>query len=240
MSETTLQEDLATCTRILAMKGLVGMFGHVSAFDPETSQVFLSPGAGADKSLTQADDLFVLDLDGQILKRGPGRVPAEWPIHVATHAARSDALSVVHLHAPFSTLFAIARREFRPVTLAGTMFGVGLPLYEDAGLVSSMDAGHRLVQILGDRRAALLRGHGSVVVGPSIQDALFASLVLEDNARNTLQAASLGEVGSFSVQECAEYQRGRPQRLGDLAWEYFCQIEARWDRQPGIGANPLS
>ena len=53
----------------------------------------------------------------------------EWPIHTAIHGARADALAVAHLHTPYATLFAIAKREFHPVTLQGAVFAEGVPLY---------------------------------------------------------------------------------------------------------------
>ena len=47
VDEDTLRDRLATCTRILTMKGLIGLYGHVSAFDPDTGRVYVSPGAGS-------------------------------------------------------------------------------------------------------------------------------------------------------------------------------------------------
>jgi ribulose-5-phosphate 4-epimerase/fuculose-1-phosphate aldolase len=212
----------------------------VSVFEPASRRVFLCPGAGSDKARTQAADLFVLDLDGQVLE-GQGHVPLEWPIHTSVHAARSDALAVAHLHAPYATLFAIAEREFRPVTLHGSIFGDGVPLYTEALLVETPAQGRNLVGVLADKRAALLRGHGLVVVGGDIEEVLYGALILEDNARKALQAATLGPVGVISPEECQRFEadggmRGRSR----LMWKYFSELEARWDRQPATGAGPLA
>jgi ribulose-5-phosphate 4-epimerase/fuculose-1-phosphate aldolase len=108
MNDAALREKLATSTRILAMQGLLGLFGHISVYQPETKRVFLSPGAGSDKATVQANDILIADLDGRVLE---GEVlPIEWPIHTTLHATRADALSGFHLDAPRATLFAIARR----------------------------------------------------------------------------------------------------------------------------------
>jgi ribulose-5-phosphate 4-epimerase/fuculose-1-phosphate aldolase len=69
-TDTVLREKLAASTRILAMQGLIGVFGHVSAYDPGSKRVFLSPGMGADRSTTNPDDIFVLEPSGKILKAG--------------------------------------------------------------------------------------------------------------------------------------------------------------------------
>lgn len=239
-TESDLREQLATCTRILAMEGLLGMFGHISAYLPESGRVLICPGAGSDKANVQSGDLLVLDLDGQVLE-GAGHVPAEWPIHTALHAARADALAVAHLHAHYTTQFAIARREFRPVTLQATLFGEGLPLWREPNLVTTPEQGRQLAALIGDKRGALMRGHGVAIAAGTIEEMLYASLTLEDSCHKAVEAAALGELSTFSPEECrgfatAEGVRGRAQ----LMWAYFTRIEARWDRQPGTSAGPLA
>ena len=49
MNEDAAREQLATCTRIFAMHGLLGMFGHISVFLPESQRVVICPGSGAEK-----------------------------------------------------------------------------------------------------------------------------------------------------------------------------------------------
>jgi L-ribulose-5-phosphate 4-epimerase len=237
--ETELREKLATCTRIMAMQGLVGLFGHVSAYDPDTKRFYLCPGAGSDKATTRPEDLFVLELDGTVLE-GEGQLAIEWPIHAAVHAGRPDALAVAHLHAPYSTLFAIARTEFSPVTLNGMMFRDGLPLYTKPKMVMNAEDGKALADQLGTHRAILMRGHGSTVAAASVEEMLYASLVLEDNTRNAVLAATLGELSTFSPDEAGTFWHPSMIESGSkLAWEYFTRQEARWDRQPGTSNNPL-
>src|SRR5262249_3332105 len=83
-------EKLATSTRILAMQGLLGLFGHISVYQPENKRVFMSPGAGSDKATVQGKDILVADLDGRVLE-GKISLPIEWPIHTTLHGARADA-----------------------------------------------------------------------------------------------------------------------------------------------------
>jgi ribulose-5-phosphate 4-epimerase/fuculose-1-phosphate aldolase len=238
-TEQTIREELATCTRILVMKELIGLYGHVSRYDPESKRVYLSPGAGADRATTRPEDLWVLSLEGEVLE-GHERIAAEWPIHTTIHSLRSDALAVAHLHSPYATLFAIGQRELAPVTLTGMMLGGRLPLYEEPALVRTAEQGQRLASVLGQRRAVLMRGHGVTVVASSIDELLLAALVLEDNARKAWQAAALGEVRAFTDADCDFANSGVPFGHTPIAWEYFCRQEQRWDRQPGHGDNPLS
>ena len=74
VGEVGLREKLATCTRIFAMQGLIGLFGHISVYQPETGHILISPGKGSDKATMRPGDLAVLDLSGQALEgQGPRR-----------------------------------------------------------------------------------------------------------------------------------------------------------------------
>src|SRR4029434_4250365 len=238
-SEKDLREQLATCTRIFAMQGMIGVFGHVSVYQPSIKQVLITPGMGSDKGNLHPEDMVPTDLDGKPLE-GSNGPPVEWPIHTALHGARADALAVAHLHTPYATLFAIAKREFRPGTLQGAIFSDGVTLYPEAQLITTPARGNSLLKVIGDKRAALLRGHGIVVVGQNLQEVLYTSLVLEDDTKKTLQAVTLGEIGTISPEECRAFGAEIAlERRAQRAWNYFCSLEARWDRQPATGRSEL-
>ncbi|HZA57386.1 MAG TPA: class II aldolase/adducin family protein [Candidatus Udaeobacter sp.] len=238
-TEKDLREQLATCTRIFAMQGMIGVFGHVSVYQPQTKRVLITPGMGSNKGSLRAEDMIASDLDGNPLE-GDERPPVEWPIHTALHGARADALAVAHLHTPYATLFAIAKRRFQPVTLQGAIFSDGVPLYPEAQLITNPARGSALLKVIGDKRAALLRGHGIVVVGQNLQEVLYAALVLEDDAKKSMQALTLGELGTISPEECRAFGAEIAlERRAQRAWSYFCSLEARWDRQPATGKSEL-
>lgn len=238
-AETTLRSKLATCTRILAMQELIGLFGHISAFDPATQQVFLSPGMGGEKSTVTEDNILVADLHGKVLE-GDARLPAEWPIHTVIHGRRSDALAIAHLHSPYSTLFSITERRFRPVTLQGSIFDSGIPLYTESQLVRTAAHGAALADVLQDKPAIFMRGHGVVVVARDVEQMLYSALILEDEARKSVEVSSLGAFHCLDHDECQAFNglaelEGRSQR----AWRYFSQLERRWDKNPGTGRVPF-
>ena len=147
-SETVLRDKLAACTRIFAMQQMMGLFGHISTYDPVAGRVYMSPSMGVDKATVSPDDILVADRTGKVLD-GDRRLPIEWPIHTVLHARRDDALAVAHLHAPYATLFAVADREFRPVTLQGSVFDEGVPIYGEPRLVKTPEQGEALFSLLG-------------------------------------------------------------------------------------------
>jgi ribulose-5-phosphate 4-epimerase/fuculose-1-phosphate aldolase len=239
VSEFELRGQLTTCTRIFAMQGMIGVFGHVSVYQPDAKRVFITPGMGSDKGSLRAEDMVPIDLGGKPLEGQQGP-PVEWPIHTALHRVRADALAVAHLHTPYATLFAIAKRRFQPVTLQGTIFSDGVPLYPEAQLITTPERGEKLLNTIGDKRAALLRGHGIVVAGRNLQEVLYTSLVLEDDAKKSWQAAALGEVGTISQEESRQFGGEIAlERRAQRAWNYFTGLEARWDHQPNTGKCEL-
>jgi ribulose-5-phosphate 4-epimerase/fuculose-1-phosphate aldolase len=218
---------------------MIGVFGHVSVYQPDVKRVFITPGMGSDKSSLRAEDMVPIDLSGKPLEGQQGP-PVEWPIHTALHRVRADALAVAHLHTPYATLFAIAKRRFQPVTLQGTIFSDGVPLYPEAQLITTPERGEKLLNTIGDKRAALLRGHGIVVAGRNLQEVLYTSLVLEDDAKKSWQAAALGEVGTISQEESRQFGGEIAlERRAQRAWNYFTGLEARWDHQPNTGKCEL-
>jgi L-fuculose-phosphate aldolase len=238
-SESDLREQLATCARIFAMQGLLGLHGHVSAYQPETKRVLFSPGSGSDKANLRAADMIPTGLDGKPLAGTMGP-PREWPIHTALHAARPDALAVAHLHPPYATLFAIARRQYKPITMHSSIFADGVPLYGEAHLITTPERGASLLKVIGDKRAAFMRAHGITVVGRTIPELLHATLALENDALKTLQAEAMGGAGTLSDEECRRADQETPiEHVAGRTWTYYCTLEARWDRQPGSGRTEL-
>ncbi|HEY7060878.1 MAG TPA: class II aldolase/adducin family protein [Chloroflexota bacterium] len=234
MNEDAAREQLATCTRIFAMHGLLGMFGHISVYLPETRRVVICPGSGAEKATAQAEDMLVIDLAGTVLD-GSWTIPREWPIHTELHQARPDARAVAHCHAHESTLFAIAQRELRPVTMSGAIFAAGVPVYERVEFIDTLAAGRRVVAAIGERPALLLRCHGTVSVGSGIEAMLHTAFILEDNARKLLDAQPLGPIEPLTREECLALEAGYPEARARAHWAYLAADERRWDRQRATG-----
>ncbi len=149
-SETDLREQLATCTRIFAMQGMIGVFGHVSVYQPETKTVFITPGMGSDKGSLQPQDMVPTDLDGKP-RAGNEGPPVEWPIHTALHGARAGRARCRPL--AHALCDAIRHRQARipdRSRLQGAIFSDGVPLYPEAQLITNPSRGDALLKV--DRR----------------------------------------------------------------------------------------
>jgi ribulose-5-phosphate 4-epimerase/fuculose-1-phosphate aldolase len=196
-------DDLIVANKILSNEGIVDGLGHISVRSIERPDRFLM-GRDLAPSLQTAADLIEYDLDGKAVSPTAPVGVSERFIHAAIYKARPDVMSVVHAHTPSVLAFAVSNIPLRPIYHMATFMGTGVPMFEirkvpgaNGMLVSTNELGTALAQTLGDRTVALLRGHGFVVVGPSIPEAVSRSIFLDVNARVQAQAMALGGTTIF-------------------------------------------
>jgi ribulose-5-phosphate 4-epimerase/fuculose-1-phosphate aldolase len=197
-ADPKLIEDLVAANRILADQGVVDGYGHVSVRHDRDPSRYLMSRSIAPETVTAAD-IMEYDLDSQAVDPR-GRVSyLERFIHGEIYKVRPDVKSIVHNHSPSVIPFGVTGVPLRPLYHMSAFLWTGVPLFDIrvAGgmtdmLVRTPALGHALAQVLGDKPVALMRGHGAVVVGPSLTSAVFRSVYTEMNARLQAQAMALG------------------------------------------------
>ena len=222
---------LVAANRILANEGVVDAFGHVSVRDPRNAERFWLSRSRS-PALVELDDLMEFSLDGAAID-ARGRTPyGERMIHAAIYAARADVQSVVHNHAYGVLPFTITDEPLRPVVHTASVIGAVVPVWDIRTkfggtdmLVRSIEQGRDLAATLADNTCALMRGHGAVVVGASVERAVLTAIYLQVNAGVLLQALQLGgEPEALSAEEIARSAETQFSPLAlDRSWEYFCQ-----------------
>lgn len=222
------RQDLADCYRYLTRLGLMSMFGHVSLRVPgETDRVLITPISSGIPGEMRAEDILTITLEGKKVD-GEAWVPPEVPMHTWVHRVRADAEAVVHCHALMSTAVAISGATLTPVSMHGTVCGDGLPVWDDASMVTTEEQGKEMAAALGDRaKGLLLRGHGIVAVGASIREALANTFAIEDNAAKLLLASLLGTPRRLRADEM---ERIRRITLTPLLFDHFWNYQKRQDR----------
>jgi ribulose-5-phosphate 4-epimerase/fuculose-1-phosphate aldolase len=199
---------VATAARALAVARLFDMHGHISVRDGDT--VYIND-RGSSRISTRPDQIAAVRLsDGRSI--GDPEPPSETPLHLAIYRARRDAGSVAHFHPRAATAFAVAGRPLIVASNAGAWFGGTVPVYDDPELVRTDALGAALARSLGASRAALLRGHGAVVLGEDIPECVTAALFLEESAERLMLAASLGQPREYTADETRRVRSGIGQR----------------------------
>lgn len=196
MDDHHIRETLARGMRILANEVAPDNRGHVSYRPPGENRVYIVGRLhvlGRTMDTTTYDDVVVIDLDARPLE---GRFPSpdESVMHTAVYRVRDDVRSVVHVHPPRCVALTIVGQTAVPVcqsSIAPFMDGP-IPLFDKAGLINTPGLADEMAAALGQSKALLLRGHGALVTGRSIEDAVVATILLETSARTQFEAAQIG------------------------------------------------
>ena len=200
--DQALIDDLVAASRILADQGVLDAYGHVSIRHPSNPNRYLIARAMSPADVTAAD-IMEFDLDSNPVDRRGRSMFLERFIHGEIYKARPDVMAVIHSHSPGVIPFGITNVALRPVFHTASFLWVGVPVFEirDAGgmtnmLVGNGDLAKALAATLGDKPVALIRGHGDVVVGPTVKRATIRAVYTEVNAR--LQTIALGLGGPIN------------------------------------------
>jgi len=226
-ADPALIEDLVNANRILFDQGVVDGFGHVSVRHDKNPDRFLLARSMAPGLVTPAD-IMEFDLDGAAVDSKGRAVYLERFIHGKIFRLRPEVKSVVHSRSPAVIPFGVSRVALRPLYHMSGFLGAGAPVFEirNAGgpgtdmLIRDRVLGRALAVELGDHPVILMRGHGSVVVGPSVRLSVFRAVYTELNARMESEALRLGDVTFLNEQEAASAMATNA-TLVDRPWELW-------------------
>lgn len=222
--------DLAAAARILAARGVVDGFGHVSMRHPDAPDRYLMSRALAPARVTP-EDIVEYDLDSEACDPDAPKGFLERFIHGRIYAARPDIGAVVHSHSPSVIPFGLAKAPMLACFHNAAFLAGGVPVFdisEEYGatdmLVSDNGKGVALADCLGDRPVALMRAHGSVACGPTLETAVFRAVYTEVSARVQHWALALagdGEELAVLTEEEGRLADVPNQTAGLRAWHLW-------------------
>ena len=219
--------DLVVANHILVNEGVLDGFGHISVRDPSNPERFFIARSMA-PALVTLDDLVSVDLDGVVHDAQGRHTYVERFIHSEIFRARPEVMSIIHSHSPAVIPFGVTGARLRPICHMSGFLGAVTPVYEirhSAGetsdlLIRNQALGVSLAQCLGQANVALMRGHGSVTVGTSIQQAVFRGIYTESNARLQALAAPLGDITFLTDAEAQATSDMNDQHL-ERPWQMW-------------------
>lgn len=195
MSTTALRrlhQTVLAAAEELNERGLVeGSSGNLSARVDER-HVCMTPSSIPYDDMV-LDDLVVVDLDGVVVD-GHRAPTTEKALHLACYRRHPEVGGVIHSHAVYATMFAVARQPIPAVVEEVAVYiGGDVPVCEYT-MTGTDELGERVAANLADRAATLLANHGMVTVGPTLAKALHAATLVERTAQIVHGARLLGEV----------------------------------------------
>ncbi|MFZ2739489.1 MAG: class II aldolase/adducin family protein [Burkholderiaceae bacterium] len=228
-ASTALIDDLVIANHILVNEGVVDGFGHISVRHDTHPDRFLIARSMA-PGLVTADDVVSCDMDGQVHDERGRRSYVERFIHSEIYRARPDVMSIIHSHSPAVIPFGVTGARLRPICHMSGFLGAKTPVFEirhSAGeatdlLIRNQALGKALALSLGSSAVALMRGHGSVTVGNSIQQVVFRAIYTEGNARLQTEAMKMGEINFMTEAEAQAASDMNDDHL-DRPWQVWKQ-----------------
>jgi ribulose-5-phosphate 4-epimerase/fuculose-1-phosphate aldolase len=189
------KERLAASFRLFAAFGFdEGVAGHITARDPELHDHFWVNPFGVHFSQVSVSNLILVNHKGEVVQ---GEYPvngAAFAIHSQVHAARPDVVAAAHAHSMYGKSWASLGRTLDPLTQDACAFFEDHGLFaEYTGVVYETSEGERIAQALGNCKAAILRNHGLLTVGHSVDEAAWWFITMERSCQSQILAESAGK-----------------------------------------------
>lgn len=188
------KERLAAALRLFGRFGFEeGVAGHITARDPEYPDYFWVNPLGVSFKHIKVSELLLVGHDGEVVQ-GAHRVNrAAFAIHSAIHRARPDVVSAAHSHSVYGKALSATGQLLEPLTQDACAFYEDHALFDDyAGVVNDLAEGKRIADALVYRKAVILRNHGLLTVGSTVDSAVWWFITMERSAQAQLVAKAAG------------------------------------------------
>jgi ribulose-5-phosphate 4-epimerase/fuculose-1-phosphate aldolase len=188
------KERLAAAFRLFGKFGFdEGVAGHITARDPELLDHFWVNPFGMSFSHIRVSDLILVDDKGDVVEGSAAVNGAAFAIHSQIHAARPDVIAAAHSHSIYGKSWSTLGRLLDPITQDVCAFYDDHALFDDyTGVVLDLEEGKRIAHALGDGKAAILRNHGLLTVGHSVDEAAWWFITMERSCQAQLLAEAAG------------------------------------------------
>jgi ribulose-5-phosphate 4-epimerase/fuculose-1-phosphate aldolase len=192
---TYRKQRLAAGFRLFSKFGFdEGVAGHITARDPELSDHFWVNPFGMHFSHIRASDLILVNHQGDVVQGDRPVNGAAFAIHSQVHAARTDAVAAAHSHSTYGRAFSTLGKPLSPITQDVCAFYDDHAVFDDyTGVVLDIEEGKRIAHALGENKAAILRNHGLLTVGHSVDEAVWWFITMERSCQVQLLAEAAGE-----------------------------------------------
>jgi ribulose-5-phosphate 4-epimerase/fuculose-1-phosphate aldolase len=188
------KQRLAASFRLFGKFGFdEGVAGHITVRDPEHADRFWVNPFGMNFKHIRVSDLICVDHTGAVVEGTAMVNRAAFAIHSQVHAARPDVVAAAHSHSIYGKAWSSLGRPLDPITQDACAFFEDHALFDDfTGVVLDLEEGKRIAASLGDKKAVILRNHGLLTVGHSVDAAVWTFITMERSCQAQLLAEAAG------------------------------------------------
>src|SRR5579875_3352572 len=184
------KERLAAAFRLFAKFGFEeGVAGHITARDPIEPDTFWVNPFGVPFAHVNVSSLIRVNHSGEVVEGDYHVNEAAFCIHSQVHAARPDVVAAAHSHSTYGRALSTLGQTLDPITQDVCAFYDDHALFDDyTGVVSDVEEGKRIATALGENKAVILRNHGLLTVGTSVDSCVFWFVSMERSCQVQLSA----------------------------------------------------
>ena len=189
-----IKQKLVMAGKVLVAEGQDDFTrGHISFRLPDDPGLFFMKAHSIGLDEITMQNILTIDLEGNVVA-GTARRHSEVYIHSEILKARPDVNCVIHTHPTYSVALSATGRPLKCYSQPGALFYEALGTYTDTiNLIRSHAMGAGVARALGQGRGVLLKNHGPVVTGATIEEAVISTLMLENGAQVQLLAEAAGD-----------------------------------------------
>jgi ribulose-5-phosphate 4-epimerase/fuculose-1-phosphate aldolase len=189
------KQRLAAAYRLFGRFGFdEGIAGHITARDPGRLDHFWVNPFGMNFSHIRVSDLILVNDKGHVVEGEYGVNSAAFVIHSQVHSARPDVVAAAHAHSIYGKSWSALGKLLDPITQDVCAFYEDHALFDDyTGVVLDLEEGKRLAHTLGANKAIILRNHGLLTVGHSVDEAAWWFITMERSCQAQLLAEAAGD-----------------------------------------------
>jgi ribulose-5-phosphate 4-epimerase/fuculose-1-phosphate aldolase len=220
------KERLAASFRLFARFGFdEGVAGHITARDPERLDHFWVNPFAMHFSQIRVSDLILVNDAGQVVEGDRPVNAAAFAIHSRVHHARPDVVAAAHAHSMYGKSWSSLGRLLDPLTQDACAFYEDHAVFDDyTGIVLDTAEGDRIAASLGGCKAVILRNHGLLTVGQSVDEAVWWFVTMDRCCHSQLLAEAAGKPVKIT-HENARHTFGQ---VGSKVSGWF-QYQPLWD-----------
>jgi ribulose-5-phosphate 4-epimerase/fuculose-1-phosphate aldolase len=189
-----LKQRLAAACRVFGRLGYdEGVAGHITARDPEHDDRFWVNGFGVHFRQVSVSNLICVDHSGEVVEGDHPVNRAAFAIHSQVHQARPDVVAAAHAHSVHGKAFSSLGRHLDPITQDACAFYEDHAVFDDyTGVVLQTSEGRRIADALGNAKLVVLRNHGLLSVGTSVDAAAWWFIAADRSCHAQLLAEAAG------------------------------------------------
>ncbi len=222
----TAEQELGIACKILEWE-IGDIWGHVGVRLPNDKGIAVQMFRRAEED--KRDWLVHFDYNIKKLS-GVGTPPRESVIYTEIFKARPDVVAAVHCHASTCVAMSLADTPVSCVHMQSGRWGSGVPIYPRPIYILDQDEGADLARVLGNANGMMIKGHGIVTVGKSIDEACFNAVYMERTAKIMAMAKLFGFKGvpkDFIEQLSGSKEKllSRGKRMPHSSeWNYYARL----------------